>query len=149
MEIERKFLIHSIPYNLDDFKCRSITQAYLCTNPVVRIRKDDDNYILTYKGKGHMVREEYNLALNEDAFNHLLKKADGNIISKLRYEIPIENNLLIELDIFKDKFSGLVLAEVEFASEEAANQFVPPDWFATEVTYDKEYHNSTMSRRIF
>ncbi|MBE5964821.1 MAG: CYTH domain-containing protein [Lachnospiraceae bacterium] len=149
MEIEKKFLINSLPFSLENLKCHDITQAYLCTNPVVRVRKDNEDYILTYKGKGHMIREEYNLPLNSEAFFHLLKKADGNIITKKRYEIPIENNLTVELDIFEGKFAGLVLAEVEFETEEDALNFIPPSWFAKEVTTDKEYHNSTMSRKVF
>ena len=60
MEIERKYLIKSIPENLKDFPCRIIEQGYLNTDPVVRIRKDDNNFELTYKSKGLMVRKEYN-----------------------------------------------------------------------------------------
>lgn len=82
MEIERKFLIREIPKNLSQFPCLMIEQAYLCTNPVVRIRRQNEDYYLTYKGKGLMAREEYNLPLNKEAYGHLLSKADGNIISK-------------------------------------------------------------------
>ena len=90
MEIERKFLIDKIPDSIDlsSLKCRRIEQGYLCTEPVVRVRRDNDDYYLTYKSKGLMAREEYNLPLNEAAYNTLIKKADGNIITKTRYEIP-------------------------------------------------------------
>lgn len=47
MEIERKFLISELPDNLNNYKCREIEQGYLCTNPVIRVRKDNDNYYLT------------------------------------------------------------------------------------------------------
>ena len=50
MEIERKFTIKELP-DLTSYKYHKIEQAYLNTNPVVRIRKEDDNYYLTYKGK--------------------------------------------------------------------------------------------------
>ena len=63
MEIERKYLIHKLPEDLETYPCRKIQQAYLCTNPVVRIRRQDQDYYLTYKGGGLMVREEYNLPL--------------------------------------------------------------------------------------
>ena len=66
-----------------------IEQGYLNTNPVVRIRRSNDDYILTYKGKGMMVREEYNLPLNEEAFLHLKEKIDGRLIQKRRYLIPL------------------------------------------------------------
>ena len=49
MEIERKFLIRQLPEHLEQYPCLQIEQGYLCTNPVVRIRKQDDSYFLTYK----------------------------------------------------------------------------------------------------
>ena len=65
MEIERKYLIDEIPFDLKDYSCKVIEQGYLNTDPVVRVRRSNDKYILTYKGSGLMVREEYNLPLNE------------------------------------------------------------------------------------
>ena len=82
MEIERKFLIKALPDDLDSYPCVHIEQGYLNTNPVVRIRKQNNDYILTYKGKGMLAREEYNLPLNEESYVHLKAKCDGNIISK-------------------------------------------------------------------
>ena len=64
MEIERKYLIDSLPEHLDDFPHKELEQAYLCTNPVVRVRREGEEYVLTYKSGGLMVREEYNLPLN-------------------------------------------------------------------------------------
>ena len=61
MEIERKFLIKELPENLETYPSHLIEQAYLCTKPVVRIRRQDDDYYMTYKGGGLMAREEYNL----------------------------------------------------------------------------------------
>lgn len=146
MEIERKFLIKKLPDNLSSYKARKIEQAYLCTDPVVRVRRDNDDYYLTYKSKGMIVREEYNLPLTKEAYGHLLAKADGNIITKTRYEIPEKDNLTIELDVFEGKFDGLLLAEVEFASEEEALGYIPPEWFGEDVSNSTKYHNSTLSR---
>lgn len=145
MEIERKFLIKELPQNLDTYPCHIIEQGYLCTEPVMRIRRQDNDYIFTWKGSGMMSREEYNLPLNETAYLHLKEKTDGNFISKKRYVIPIENGLKIELDIFDAPFAPLMLAEVEFSSEEQANAFVPPAWFGADVTFDGRYHNSYLS----
>ena len=144
MEIERKFLVKTIPDNLSEYKCRIIEQAYLCTEPVVRARKDNDEYYLTYKGRGLMVREEYNLPLNEQAYYHLREKADGIILSKTRYLIPFKT-YIIELDVFDAPYEGLILAEVEFPDESSANSFTAPDWFGEDVTFSKIYHNSTLS----
>lgn len=146
MEIERKFLIKKLPDNLTSYKARKIEQAYLCTDPVVRVRRDNDDYYLTYKSKGMIVREEYNLPLTKEAYGHLLAKADGNIITKTRYEIPEKDNLTIELDVFEGKFDGLLLAEVEFASKEEALGYIPPEWFGEDVSNSTKYHNSTLSR---
>lgn len=145
MEIERKFLITSLPDNLELCRFHLIEQAYLCTEPVVRIRKEDDTYYLTYKSKGLLSREEYNLPLTADSYSHLLKKADGNIITKKRYLIPY-NNYTIELDIFEGIFMGLIIAEVEFSSEDEANSFSGPEWFGEDVTFSSKFHNSTLSK---
>ena len=147
MEIERKFTIKKLPGNLEQYPSRLIEQGYLNTNPVVRVRRDEDEYYLTYKGKGLMTREEYNLPLTAESYEHLKAKADGNIICKRRYLIPLESGLTIELDVFEPPFQGLVLAEVEFPSEEEARAFLPPDWFGEEVTWSTEYHNSTLSQK--
>ena len=56
MEIERKFTIRQLPDNLDAYPHYEIKQAYLCTDPVMRIRKQDSKYIFTYEGRGLMVR---------------------------------------------------------------------------------------------
>lgn len=89
MEIERKFLVGEIPADLSSFTCLMIEQAYLCTSPVVRVRRQNEEYYLTYKGRGLMARDEYNLPLTKEAYIHLLAKADGNIISKKDISFPL------------------------------------------------------------
>ena len=150
MEIERKFLIKQLPADLKTYPFRLLEQGYLNTDPVVRVRKEDDEYYLTYKGKGFLAREEYNLPLNANAYAHLIGKADGNIIRKKRYRIPIDGTgLTIELDIFDAPFAPLILAEVEFESIDQAQGFVPPEWFGEDVTENREYSNSYLSRKTF
>ena len=109
MEIERKFLIDKIPESIDlsGLKCRRIEQGYLCTEPVVRVRRDNDDCYLTYKSKGLMVREEYNLPLTRAAYDKLIKKADGNIICfvmnmdrKMEYLDILINHILKQI-LFK------------------------------------------------
>ena len=157
MEIERKFLLQKLPEHLEQYPHHEIEQGYLCTAPVVRIRRWDDSYILTYKGGGMMVREEYEHPLTKESYEHLREKADGIVIHKTRYVIPLEasanstagrssDNLKIELDIFHGVYEGLRLAEVEFPDEESANRFTPPAWFGKDVTLDGRYHNSYMSQ---
>lgn len=145
MEIERKFTVKELP-DLSQYDYHVMEQGYLNTNPVVRVRKEDEEYYLTYKGKGLLVREEYNLPLNKEAYYHLVEKCDGIIIRKKRYLIPFEK-YLIELDVFDTPYENLRIAEVEFDSEEEAKLFQPPKWFAEDVTMNPQYHNSYLSQR--
>lgn len=150
-EIERKFLVKRLPENIDTFEHREIEQGYLSTNPVVRVRREDDFYYLTYKSRGLLSHTEYNLPLNAASYQHLLEKADDLIIQKTRYRIPYtypgSRPFTIELDMFHGVLAPLLLAEVEFDSEEESRLFVPPDWFGADVTYEKIYHNSVLSKK--
>ena len=148
MEIERKFLIKNIPENLKSYDFHIIEQAYLTLEPVIRIRRQDNDYYMTYKGKGLMSHEEYNLPLTKEAYYTLKSKADGNIITKKRYLIPY-GSYTIELDFFEEPFKPLILAEVEFPTEKEAESFSPPEWFDIDVTDNREYYNSNMSRKVF
>lgn len=152
MEIERKYTIKELPPHLTSYPFHEIEQAYLNRSPVVRIRKQDDTYILTYKGSGMMAREEYNLPLDEPSYYHLKEKADGNVITKKRYLIPLKDilpehtdHLMIELDIFEGSLSPLIIAEIEFPTKEMAESFTPPPLFDKDVTFQPEYHNSNLS----
>lgn len=166
LEIERKYLIHHLPEHIarniarhteetdtagnaggkDAYPCRIITQGYLNTDPVIRIRQDNDLYELTYKSGGLMARQEYNLPLTKEAYEHLLTKIDGRLIRKKRYMIPLECGLTAELDIFGGSLAPLILAEVEFPAEEDALAFLPPPWFGEDVTFSGKYHNSNLSK---
>ncbi len=143
-EIERKYLIRQLPEMLPSFKHHELEQGYLSTSPVVRVRRRDDDYILTYKSSGLMIRKEIELPLDKKSYGHLIAKSDGIIISKTRYIIP-DGPHNIELDIFHGKLEGFVMAEVEFKSKEAAESYQPPHWFAKEVTDNSSFHNSCMS----
>lgn len=173
MEIEKKFLLRRIPENLEQYEKRVIEQGYLCTNPVVRIRRSNDEYILTYKshagvddlqegvepggaargevgmyGQVHSevrVNQEVEAPLNQTAYEHLRQKIDGNPVRKRRYLIPLEDGNTGELDVFEGVLSGLTLIEVEFPDVESAGRFVPPDWFGQNVSDDYRYSNSFLS----
>lgn len=147
MEIERKFLPKKLPEHLDQYSVKCIEQGYLCTDPVVRIRKENDAYILTYKSRGLLEREEYNLPLTKEAYETLRPKIEGRLIIKKRYLIPLDERLTVELDVFEGDLAPLILAEVEFETAREAHDFIAPDWLGCDVTYDTKYHNSTMSKR--
>lgn len=153
MEIEKKYLIKSIPDNLDNYRHYDIEQAYISASPAIRVRKKgvylDGNlsptYILTVKGKGLIKREEFELTLEKNEYDNLLKKAEGNVITKCRYLIPLTEGLSLELDIFEGIFKGLVMGEIEFPDEDSAKKYNPPAFIGKEVTFDERFHNSVMS----
>lgn len=145
MEIERKFLVKNVDLALNSYQHKELIQAYISTDPVIRIRRSNDNYYLTIKSGGLLKREEYEIPINESQFNNLLNKAEGNVIEKTRYIIPEKDNLKIELDIFHGVFEGLIYAEVEFPTEDAANSYTPPEFIYREVTGESLYQNSSLS----
>lgn len=147
MEIERKYLVKHVPEDLESYEQKRISQGYICTNPVVRIRRSNEEYYLTYKSRGLMAREEHEMPLTAEAFEHMLPKIDGILIDKIRYMIPLDEKHVAELDIFQGILAPLRLVEVEFESIEEANAFVPPEWFGDDVTNSGEYHNSNLSKR--
>lgn len=145
MEIEKKFLVKQMPENLEKYDSVQIEQAYLNQKPVIRIRKWGEEYLLTYKSrkeeeKDVCVNQEVELPLTREAYEHLKEKADGCIVEKTRYRIAYMD-YTIELDVFHGRYEGMVLAEVEFPSTEAARCFVPPEWFDKNVSDDYHYAN--------
>lgn len=153
MEIEKKFLVSSLPDGLQQYKAWEIEQCYLCTSPALRIRKKNEDYILTYKNRNKKLPDADNLCvademeapLTKEAYEHLKKKADGKCISKTRYLIPYES-YTIELDIFHGDYEGFHLAEVEFGSVEESKGFKPPFWFGEDVSGDFHYSNSYLAQ---
>ena len=146
MEIERKFLVNpdGIP-SLEDYPKHEMAQGYISTDPVVRIRRSDEKFILTVKSGGLLSREEFEMFLTKDQFTGLSVHVQGLIIEKTRYLIPC-SPYTIELDMFHGDLEGLLYAEVEFPSIEEANAFTPPAWFGREVTEDGSFTNAALSR---
>ena len=122
MEIEKKYQIKEMPC-LDGAMTKEMEQGYLCTDPVVRIRRSNDKYILTCKSFDGMIGErradvrmcqEYEINLSEESYKHLRQKVDGGLISKTRYIIPLADGHIAELDVFHGPLEGLRFVEVEF-----------------------------------
>lgn len=153
MEIEKKFLVKELPENLDDYDVYQLEQGYLCSYPTVRIRKCDEYYFLTYKSKGTsrkgcknvIVNNEVELELNENSYETLKAKIDGKLVVKDRYAIPIQDDLVAEMDIFKEHLEGLKMVEVEFDNEDQALNFVPPEWFGKDVSADHRFRNVNLA----
>jgi CYTH domain-containing protein len=154
MEIEKKFQVKVLPEHLEQYAKKEIEQGYLCTQPVIRIRKSDDRYILTYKSgplaealdADVRVNQEVEVPLTQEAYAHLREKADNHLIIKTRYVIPLPDGHVGELDIFHGRLDGLYFIEVEFSDEEDAGSFAAPEWFGKNVSQDERYANSFLSR---
>lgn len=174
LEIERRFLFDILPAEAP-VKAYEIEQAYLNRKPVLRIRRKvrinitaagtentsgasdagtaqesaaaDTSYECTYKGRrtGAIGKEEVNLPLNAEAYEHLRSKADGIILHKTRYVYDLGGGLQAEADVFGPPYEDLKIVEVEFDSEEAAASFAPPDWFGEEITGVKRYSNASLA----
>ena len=142
-EIERKFLVTWLPDNLKQSRSFVIEQGYLATESAgrqVRLRKTDRATSLTFKvGRGSH-REEREIKLTPKQFATLWPGTAGRRLRKVRYEIPWDN-VLIEIDIYRGRHAGLVVAEVEFPNRASCRRFQPPWWFGREVTGEKRYSN--------
>ncbi|MGE5208779.1 MAG: CYTH domain-containing protein [Alphaproteobacteria bacterium] len=142
-EIERKFLVIWLPDNLKESRNFVIEQGYLATESAgrqVRLRKTGRATSLTFKvGRGSH-REEREIKLTPKQFAALWPGTAGRRLRKVRYEIPW-NNVLIEIDIYRGRHAGLVVAEVEFPDRVSCRKFKAPWWFGREVTGEKRYSN--------
>jgi len=142
-EIERKFLLKQLPERLKQARRCVIAQGYLAAEPGgrhVRLRKKGKTASLTFKvGRGAQ-REEREIKLSAKQFFALWPATVGRRLRKLRYEVPWKS-LLIEVDVYRGKHSGLVVAEVEFPDRATCRKFKPPSWFGREVTGEKRYSN--------
>ena len=157
LEIEQKYLIKSLPHNIDDYEHRDIVQGYLSFEPVLRIRKVYENFIFTFKARYDNVKgsrecvrvcDEFERNITREAFEHLLKKCDGSIIEKRRYVIPLDKDIVgvdglkAEVDVFGGLFEGLSFVEVEFNNISECEAFIKPDWFGENVSDDEKYNNN-------
>jgi adenylate cyclase len=148
-EIERKFLVtERPPFDLDDQPCEAISQGYIAISPEgteVRIRARGGRYTLGVKSGPSRTRVEEEIEIDQRRFDALWPLTEGRRIEKRRYVIPAGGDLSIELDVYDGELAGLVAAEIEFASEQEADDFVPPSWLGSDVTGDKRYSNQSLA----
>ena len=144
LEIERKYLLQDVPPGYEEGDHVPIAQGYTTTG--VRYRKKGERYFRTVKHGSGLVREEDESEISREEFVAAWPETEGRRLEKLRTNVPLENGLVAEVDIFLGGLAGLQLVEVEFPNVEMANSFTPPAWFGPEVTDDPRYKNSTLAR---
>ena len=152
VEIERKWLIdvNKIPFDLSGVEVTEIEQTYICFEPEIRVRKLDNGKAYTFTVKSNMtmnglIRDEIDYSINEEEYNNLVCKKEGNTIYKTRYQF-LENGYLYAIDIFKGDLAGLAYLEIEFENKELAESFETPDWVIKDVTDDIRYKNGHLAR---
>lgn len=151
IEIERKFLVKSEAFKKNSFDKNEISQGYLNSNPerTVRVRIKGNQGYLTIKGKGNetgLSRFEWEKEIPVNEAKTLLELCESGVINKTRYEIKFGNHVY-EVDEFFGENEGLFLAEIELQSEDEA--FEKPDWLGEEVTNNKKYYNSYLSKNPY
>src|SRR5262245_41340233 len=128
METERKFLVPDPP-ELDPGSGDEIEQGYLSIGEdgEVRVRRRGNAFALTAKRGSGLSREEAEVELDRAEFDRLWPLTEGRRLRKRRHVLPY-GGAEMEIDFFEGDLDGLVVAEVEFPSEEEARSFDPPDW---------------------
>lgn len=160
-EIEKKYSIKNLPDDIEIIKIQDIQQSFIYRDikSHIRLRKLEDiksktiQYIYTLKTKGDISdNDNYNIeklyeiesCISKDEYEELIGKRIGNMINKTRINVPIENNLVVEIDIYYDNLDGLVTAEIEFPDLETAKSFKKPDWLGEELGH-KRFSNGRLS----
>ncbi len=145
VERERKFLVADIPSLPDDGA--ALRQGYLAIDGSVSVRvreAEKEGCTLTVKAGRGGVRTELEWPLTRDEFEAAWQQTGGRRVRKTRYRLDYGEHL-IELDVFHEELDGLVVAEVEFDSEQSLDAFQPPGWFGREVTDDERFSNASLA----
>lgn len=151
IETERKFLVRSEVFREEAQSATRIVQGFLNTHPerTVRVRIRGDKGFITVKGKSGengLSRFEWEKEVPVAEAEALLPLCEKGMIEKIRHEIKAGRHL-IEVDEFLGENAGLLIAEIELASED--EEFYKPDWLGEEVTGDVRYYNSQLSKEPY
>ena len=148
-EIERKFLVRTLPERLEGFPHTEIAQGYLAIasgGVQVRLRKAGAKHSLTYKRGDGNARVEREVELTPEQFAVLWPATEAMRLTKTRYDVPFGSRT-VEIDLYWGRHEGLMVAEVEFEDEESARAFQPPDWLGQDVTRNPRYSNQLLATR--
>lgn len=150
MEIERRWKIAGFPENLPLLRQAHMRQGYIATAPVVRIRTDGARYVLCFKGKGTLAREEIETDIDAETFRRLEAFIGKPLVSKdyRVYALPDGRRLEVSL-VDEDLPTRFFYAEVEFDTVEQAQAYVPPAdiGLQEEMTEDRGFSMSAYWKR--
>jgi len=151
LEIERKFLVSGNDYKREAYASDRIKQGYICSGHghTVRVRIRGDKGYLTIKGpsnNGGMTRFEFEKEITLEEAQQLFELCEPGVIDKTRYLVKAGNHTF-EVDEFYGDNQGLVMAEVELASED--EPYEKPAFVGREVTGDRRFYNSHLRKFPF
>ena len=147
IETERKFLVRSDAFRAEVVASHRISQGYIAHDGgnTVRIRIQDGKGILTVKGPTDgCSRAEWEIEIPLEDAEALLRLTKSGRIEKTRHIVPAGKDRVWEVDEFLGENEGLVMAEIELGSPD--EPFEKPAWLGEEVTGDRRYYNSFLSR---
>ncbi len=146
-EIERKFMVKEGDWRKQ--KAAKYRQGYLSTvkERTVRVRTVEDKGYLTIKGIAiGASRMEFEYEIPRQDADTLLEICEKPLIEKNRYKI-MHGGFVWEVDEFFGENQGLIVAEIELASED--QNFSKPDWVGKEVTGDSRYFNANLIKNPY
>lgn len=150
VEIERKFLVSTDGWQASIVGSKHVSQAYLTHNGgfTTRVRVvDGDSATLTIKSsRAGLSRLEFEYAIPIEDAAQLMNLGNGVKIEKRRHLVDVDG-MIWEIDVFEGANAGLVLAEIELASESQA--LTLPPWIGAEVTDDSRYYNSNLTQQPY
>ena len=148
IEIERKFLVKDDSWKAAADQGRLCRQGYLLSNEgaTVRIRVIGEGAFLTIKGPSNGIsRTEFEYEIPCADAETLLALC-GNLVEKVRHLVSCAG-MVWEVDVFAGANEGLVMAEIELASE--GQEVGLPEWVGEEVSGDLRYYNACLAKHPF
>ena len=132
MEIERKWMVDGWPEGLPLTEEFTMRQGYISVRPTVRIREEAltggaTEYILCFKSRGTLAREEIERAIDAELFCELAEKIIAKpLIGKVRRSYALEDGRTLEVNHVDEGQPGeFWYAEIEYPTVEAARSWQP------------------------
>ena len=139
--LEERILVRNLPMDV----IRQLSDLIEAANITPRVRLVGSSAFVTVKGP--MVdysRAEWEFEVMVEDVRDLVTSFRFPYVMKTRYEVPSEEGLCWEIDVFEGDNHGLVMAELEVPS--ADFEFVRPEWLGSDVTNDNRFGNGSLAR---
>lgn len=151
---ERRFLLREIPPGLSlTDEHAQITDNYI-TGTRLRLRRSrwvaTNEWTLKLTQKHAPAPPDFSrtlitsIFLNEAEYE-TLSVFEGDELRKNRYPFAHENHIY-SVDVFLGDLRGLILAEIEFDTDEAMEVFIMPSFAVCEVTRDARFTGASLAR---